>query len=45
MKMVRLTDGNRTQVRRESQLKQGSVEYKLSLIIDNLLNIERRKQK
>ena len=45
MKMVKLTDGNKTQIIRESQLKQGSVEYKLSLIIDNLLNIERRKQK
>ena len=28
---------------KESNLKKGSVEYKLSLIIDTLLNIERRK--
>lgn len=28
-------------LRRESELKKGSIEYKLSLIIDNILNIER----
>jgi len=33
---------DKTQVIQESQLKVGSVEYQLSLVIDNLLNIERR---
>jgi len=33
---------NKIQVIKESQLKLGSIEYQLSLVIDNLLNIERR---
>ena len=33
---------DKTQVIKESQLKVGSIEYQLSLVIDNLLNIERR---
>ena len=42
-KLVQVMDDNKTQVIKESQLKIGSIEYKLSLVIDNLLNIERRK--
>jgi len=41
-KLVQVVDNNKTQVIRESQLKTGSAEYQLSLVIDNLLNIERR---
>lgn len=41
-KLVQVVDDNKTQVIKESQLKIGSIEYKLSLVIDNLLNIERR---
>ena len=42
MKLVNILD-NKTQVVKESQLKKGSTEYQLSLVLDNLLNIERRK--
>jgi len=42
-KMVNLADGNKTEIVKESQLKKDSAEYRLSLVIDNLLNIERRK--
>lgn len=41
-KLVQILDDNRTQVVEESKLKMGSIEYQLSLVIDNLLNIERR---
>lgn len=40
-KIVDLVDDTKTEIIRESQLKKDSMEYKLSLIIDNLLNIER----
>ena len=43
MKLVRVIDDDKTKVVKESQLKVGSTEYQLSLVIDNLLNIERRK--
>lgn len=43
-KIVRLVDGNRTEIVKESQLKKDSIEYRLSLVIDNLLNIERRQK-
>src|SRR3989344_2474931 len=36
-KLVQVVDNNKTQVIRESQLKTGSAEYQLSLVIDNLL--------
>ena len=41
-KLVQVIDDNKTQVVKESQLKIGSIEYQLSLVMDNLLNIERR---
>ena len=41
-KLVEVVNGN-TEVVKESELKKGSFEYQLSLVIDNLLNIERRK--
>lgn len=42
-KLAMVLDGKRTEVVKESQLKKGTLEYQISLIIDNLLNIERRK--
>jgi len=44
-KLLFLVDGKNTEIRKESQLKKGTPEYQVSLVIDNLLNIERRKQK
>jgi len=41
-KLVRIVSDDKTRVVKESQLKIGSIEYQLSLVIDNLLNIERR---
>ena len=44
-KLVKIADGEKTKVLKESQLKKGSLEYQLSLIIDTKLNIQRRAQK
>ena len=44
-KLLSLVDGGNTDIRKESGLKKGTPEYQMSLVIDNLLNIERRKQK
>jgi len=44
-KLVNILSGEKTVVKKESELKKGSPEYQLSLVIDNLLNIERRKKK
>ena len=41
-KLVGVIEGH-TEVIKESQIKKGTFEYQLSLIIDNMLNIERRK--
>lgn len=43
-KLVNIADGEKTKVVEESQLKQKSKEYKMSLILDTLLNIERLKE-
>lgn len=43
-RLVDIADGEKTEVVEESQLKKGSLEYKLSLILDTLLNIERLKR-
>lgn len=45
IKLVEIIDGNRTKVVKESELRKGTPEYRLSLVIDNLLNIERIKNK
>ncbi|MCR4327547.1 MAG: hypothetical protein NUV46_03130 [Nanoarchaeota archaeon] len=42
-RLVKNLDGENNKVVRESELKKGSKEYKLSLVIDTLLNIERLK--
>ncbi|MBR9701966.1 hypothetical protein GOV13_03515 [Candidatus Pacearchaeota archaeon] len=44
-KLLFLIDGENTEIKKESELKKGTPEYQVSLVIDNLLNIERRKQK
>ena len=43
-RLVKIVDGDKTKISKESELKKDSSEYKLSLVIDNLLNIERRKR-
>lgn len=43
-RFVEVIDGKNTKVVKESELKEGSNEYKLSLILDNLLNMERLKK-
>lgn len=44
-KFVKIVDGNKTVVKKESQLIKGTPEYRASLVLDTLLNIERLKQK
>jgi len=41
-KFVKIVDGHNIVIIKESELKNGAKEYKLSLILDNWLNIERR---
>ena len=43
-KLISLVDTKNTEIKKESELKKGTPEYQTSLVIDNLLNIERRKQ-
>jgi len=43
-KMVNIIDCKKTKIVKESSLKKGSHEYRMSLIIDTKLNLERRKQ-
>lgn len=42
-KMVNIVDGENIIIKQESELKKGTPEYKVSLVLDNLLNIERLK--
>jgi|SRR3989344_6867952 len=42
-KLVAITNSEKTKVIEESKLKKGTNEYKLSLLLDTLLNIERLK--
>jgi hypothetical protein len=44
-KLVGIIDGERIEIKKESELKRGTLEYQTSLVLDNLLNIERKKQK
>ena len=44
-RLLSLIDRGYVDIRKESQLKKGTPEYQVSLVIDNLLNIERRKSK
>lgn len=43
-KFVNIIDGKNTKVIKESDLVIGSIEYKISLVIDNLLNLERTRK-
>lgn len=42
-RFVQIIDGQNTKLIKEGQLKKGSKEHKLSLVLDTLLNIERLK--
>jgi hypothetical protein len=42
-KIVKIIDGKNTKVVKESELKKGSSEYKISLVLDTLLNLARLK--
>ncbi len=42
-RLVKIIDGKNIKIVQESCLKIGSIEYKMSLVIDTLLNIERLK--
>ena len=44
-KLVSIINDGKTVVVKESDLKRGTVEYQMSLIIDNALNVERRQRK
>lgn len=44
MKIACMIDGKRFKIIKEGQLKEGSVEYQMSLIIDTLLNLKRTRQ-
>jgi len=42
-KLVGIIDCKSTKIVKESELKRGTPEYQISLVLDNLLNIERRR--
>ncbi len=42
-RLVKIIDGTHTKVVRESELKRDTFEYRISLVLDTLLNIERLK--
>ncbi|MCF7910783.1 hypothetical protein K9L16_03860 [Candidatus Pacearchaeota archaeon] len=44
-KIIELADGDKTRIVKESKLKKDSLEHKLSLVLDNLLNLERKSKK
>jgi len=44
-KLVGIIDSKSTKIVKESELKRGTPEYQISLVLDNLLNIERRRIK
>ena len=44
-KVINLVDKDKVEIVRESQLKKGSPEYRMSLIIDTQLNLVRRNNK
>ena len=43
-KMVNIVDGENIVIKQESELIKGTAEYQASLVLDNLLNIERTKK-
>lgn len=42
-KFINIIDGDNIEIKKENELKKNSPEYRLSLLLDNLLNIERLK--
>lgn len=44
-KLVGFVDGKKIVVKKESELSKGTPEYKTSLVLDTLLNLERNKRK
>lgn len=40
-RLVKIIDGTNTKIVKESELKKGTPEYQISLVLDNWLNIER----
>jgi hypothetical protein len=44
-KFVRIVDGEKVMVKKESELMKGTPEYRASLVLDTLLNFERLKRK
>jgi len=43
-KMVNIVDGKKVIVKQESELIKGTPEYQVSLVLDNILNIERLRK-
>ena len=43
-KLIGIIDGKKIKVIKESELRKGTMEYQISLVLDNLLNIERRNK-
>jgi len=43
-KLVRVIDGENVSIKKESELRRGTLEYQMSLLLDNILNIERLKR-
>ena len=43
-KMINIIDGDKIIIKQESELIRGTPEYRASLVLDNLLNIERLKK-
>jgi len=43
IKLVNIVDGRNIEVKKESELRKGTSEYQISLVLDNILNIERLK--
>ena len=44
-KLVGIIDSKSTKIVKESELKRGTPEYQISLVLDNLLNIQRKRIK
>lgn len=42
-RLVKIIDGSNATIVKESELKKGSAEYRISLVLDTLLNIQRLK--
>ena len=42
-KLVKIIDGKNIEIKKESEIKKNTPIYRISLVIDNLLNIERMK--